>query len=196
MIAVPGLALYKDFFSTTLLDALLHQVDREQWSYDLKRRVQHYGFKYDYRKHACDPAAAVAGLPEWAQCLSAQMRQAGVVAGRFNQLIVNEYLSGQGIAMHRDSTLFGNEIASLSVGSSCVMTFAPMRGPGVTHVELDPGDLLVIRGDARYCWKHGIAARKKDIFEGRTIIRQRRISLTFRQLDSFSKYYSKTSASS
>jgi hypothetical protein len=41
---------------------------------------------------------------------------------------------------------------------------------------------LVLAGDARYRWKHGIAAQTTDEWNGTTIPRGRRISLTFRNV--------------
>jgi alkylated DNA repair dioxygenase AlkB len=46
-------------------------------------------------------------------------------APRFDQLIINEYMPGQGINKHVDRIdIFENYICSLSLGSDCVMTFA------------------------------------------------------------------------
>lgn len=54
-----------------------------------------------------------------------------------------------------------------------------------THTEkekvsimLEPRSLLMMFGEARYDWKHGIPARKKD--DGR--LRGRRMSVTFRKV--------------
>lgn len=46
------------------------------------------------------------------------------------------------------------------------------------NIYLESRSLLVLKGDARYKWKHGIAARKSD----NGVKRQRRISLTFRKV--------------
>jgi alkylated DNA repair dioxygenase AlkB len=47
-------------------------------------------------------------------------------------------------------------------------------------ILIEPGSLYVMQGEARYQWKHGIMARKSDVYSGRRIQRGRRISLTFR----------------
>jgi alkylated DNA repair dioxygenase AlkB len=47
---------------------------------------------------------------------------------------------------------------------------------------LEPGSLLVMKDEARYQWTHGIAKRKSDQYEGRTVPRGRRVSLTFRKV--------------
>jgi alkylated DNA repair dioxygenase AlkB len=58
------------------------------------------------------------------------------------------------------------------------MSLAP--GGDRVDVLLEPGSLLVISGPARYAWRHGIAARKTDRWGDRTLVRGRRVSLTFR----------------
>lgn len=49
-------------------------------------------------------------------------------------------------------------------------------------VLLKPGDLYVLYGRARYQWTHGIPFRSNDIWEGKTIPRSKRISITLRYL--------------
>jgi alkylated DNA repair dioxygenase AlkB len=45
---------------------------------------------------------------------------------------------------------------------------------------LEPGSLLVLSGEARFAWTHGIAARRFDVIDGVRTARARRVSLTFR----------------
>merc|ERR1712176_51331 len=50
------------------------------------------------------------------------------------------------------------------------------------NVWLPTNSMLVIRGEARYAWTHGIAWRKTDcLAAGEIISRGRRVSMTFRQ---------------
>lgn len=51
-----------------------------------------------------------------------------------------------------------------------------------THIPvwLEVGSLVTMQGEARYEWKHGIAARKTDVVEDQKVPRGRRVSLTFR----------------
>jgi alkylated DNA repair dioxygenase AlkB len=51
-----------------------------------------------------------------------------------------------------------------------------------TSKLLEPQSLLVMKNDARYKWQHGIAARKTDKIDGQFFTRQRRVSLTFRNV--------------
>jgi alkylated DNA repair dioxygenase AlkB len=180
---IPGLILTKKFIGPEDAARLVEHVDAGQWSSELRRRVQHFGYRYDYRTHHCDGLASAPALPVWALELIGRMRCTGAVAQACDQLIINEYLPGQGIAPHVDSlAVFGEEIASLSLLSPCVLLLRSVDSDEVIPLLLEPGDLLVLRGEARSKWKHGITARKKDRIYGRDIVRQRRLSLTFRTL--------------
>ena len=98
-----------------------------------------------------------------------------------DQVIVNEYLPGQGIAAHIDREhCFGEQIATVSLGSHCVMRFENKRLDQKIDVELQPRSLTMITGDARYKWTHSIPARKSDSLRGERVLRGRRLSLTFR----------------
>ena len=86
-------------------------------------------------------------------------------------------MPGQGIAPHIDCIpCFSDTICSLSLGSSCVMELT--NNEVKRSIMLKPRSLLILKNDARYKWKHGIAPRKSD----NKIARNRRISLTFRKV--------------
>jgi len=115
-------------------------------------------------------------LPKWLDALGRQMYFDGYFENIPSQVIVNEYLPGQGIAPHIDCMpCFGAEIASLSLGGDSTMTFTQTLQEPVS-LRLESKSLLILEGEARYRWKHGIPARK---FDG-DIRRSRRVSLTFR----------------
>ena len=48
---------------------------------------------------------------------------------------------------------------------------------------LEPRSLLVLNDEARYDWEHGIAPRKRDVWQGLRVERRRRLSVTFRFRD-------------
>jgi len=52
----------------------------------------------------------------------------------------------------------------------------------VAKIPLARRCLLVLTGEARYLWSHGINARKTDELDNKIIERQRRISITFRKV--------------
>jgi len=78
------------------------------------------------------------------------MQQADLFGEIPNQTIINEYLSGQGISAHIDCVpCFGNEIASLSLGSVFIIEFTHPHHTKQTNV-LEPCSLFVLSGPARY----------------------------------------------
>jgi alkylated DNA repair dioxygenase AlkB len=178
---VTGLTVVSSFVTAKEENVLLAQIDAQLWLTDLSRRVQHYGYRYDYRRHQVDLGDFIGGLPTWTHFLIDRLCTTGLASDAFDQLIINEYLPGQGISPHVDCMpCFGPTILSLSLGSACVMTFDPVSGGETIAVPLYPRDLLVMTGPARTAWRHGIPARKSDVIDGVRHERSRRVSLTLR----------------
>lgn len=182
-IAIDGvndLTYVRNFISKAEHDFLLEKIDSEPWLNELKRRVQHYGYKYDYAKHQINRAMYIAPLPDWSLAIAEKLQQS-YSPTLPDQIIVNEYEPGQGIANHTDCrTCFRDTIISLSLGSPCVMDFTNLGKELKKSLLLEPRSLIVMKGEARYEWMHGIAKRKSDNIQGQIFKRSRRVSLTFR----------------
>lgn len=177
---VNGLTYVRNFISQDEHDFLLQKIDREPWLTDLKRRVQHYGYKYDYAKHEINGSMYISPLPEWSLGMAQRLHES-YSETLPDQVIVNEYEPGQGIANHTDcKTCFTDTIISLSLGSLCVMDFINNNRGLKKSILLEPRSLIILTGEARYEWTHGIAKRKSDKLQGQVFKRMRRISLTFR----------------
>lgn len=180
---IPGLRYIENYITTERHDLLLTEVDTHPWLDDLKRRVQHYGFKYDYRARKVNHDMRIGELPEWLKELSKKLRKDEYMPEVADQVIINEYLPGQGIASHIDcEPCFKGTISSLSLGAGCVMNFTHRYDRRKEQVWLEPRSLLVMSGEAREKWMHGITARRSDVREGQTHPRGRRVSLTFRNV--------------
>jgi alkylated DNA repair dioxygenase AlkB len=178
---IPGLLYLPDFITADEVATLFSFIDQQPWLTDLKRRVQHYGYRYDYTARRVDASMRIGEMPECLLRYAKRLCAAGYFLNLPDQVIVNEYLPGQGIAPHIDCIpCFGERIASVSLGSACVMEFS--RGNQKISHLLEPRSLLLLAGDARYHWKHGIPSRKKDIWGGTVLLRERRVSLTFRNV--------------
>ena len=104
----------------------------------------------------------------------------------FDQYVVNAYLPGEGLKPHVDLAAFDDGVCVVSLLSSTVMDLSPApeardAPPGrranasaaainqanqpsdvSIGIRLDPGDALFLSGDARWRWRHGIAARAAD----------------------------------
>lgn len=102
----------------------------------------------------------------------------------FDQVIVNRYLVGQGIKAHIDLPKFDDGIVGLSFHSSCVMEFRPVaiNDDRVYQVLLNPGDMYVMSGAARYEWTHCISDSPTEKFGERIIERGMRVSVTLRKV--------------
>ncbi len=162
---------------------MLSVIDQHPWLADLQRRVQHYGYRYDYTARQVTADLYLGALPEWLQSLAMRLHHEGRFATLPDQVIVNEYQPGQGIAPHVDCIpCFGDTIASLSLVSSCLMDFTHSNTVQKTSLFLSPRSLLLLQGDVRYHWQHGITKRKSDVVDGIKIHRGRRVSLTFRSV--------------
>ena len=178
-----GLTYLENYVPEDEADRLVQEIDASPWRTDLKRRVQHYGYRYDYKARQARREDYLGPLPELFQQLAERLTAEGHFRTVPDQVIVNEYQPGQGISAHIDcQPCFGDTIASLSLLSACVMRLASQCSSQQTELHLQPASLLVLKGDARHLWTHSIPSRKTDVFEGQKHTRSRRISLTFRTM--------------
>ncbi|MDE0089382.1 MAG: alpha-ketoglutarate-dependent dioxygenase AlkB [Candidatus Poribacteria bacterium] len=181
---ISGLKYIPDYITEFQHNWLLTEIDKHEWLDDLKRRVQHYGFKYDYKARKVNRDMRIGELPEWLKRLSNKLHKDGHMPVIADQVIINEYEPGQGIAGHIDcEPCFRDTIASLSLGSGCIMDFTNKDDKTQKiPVWLAPRSLVVLSDEARYEWLHGIAARISDPWEGGKRKRETRVSLTFRKV--------------
>ena len=179
----PGLSYLPDFISPSVEAHLIAQIDQGTWNFDLKRRTQHYGYRYYYQAKMVLAKDRLGALADWLADVAMRLVQTGIFDNTPDQGIINEYLPGQGITPHIDCLpCFGEIIASVSLLAPVVMDFdEPATGEKIS-LSLTPCSMLVLQGAARRTWRHGIAARKSDKIDGAQSPRKRRLSLTFREV--------------
>lgn len=182
-----GLKYIPDFISNEEEAKLIGAIDNAAWQTDLKRRVQHHGWRYDYRTRNVKPSDYLGPLPAWLDQVVARLAQCERYMPQPEQAIVNEYVPGQGISAHIDCVqCFGPVVASLSLGSDCEMQFENRQAHMRIRMLIRRKSLLILTDQARYEWHHGIAARKSDPAPGpeprKRSKRYRRISVTFRTI--------------
>ncbi len=176
-----GAVIVPDFVTPAEEARILLRISQAPWLTELRRRVQHYGFRYDYR--GSQRPAPAAPFPLWATAMGERLRPhfGGVLPV---QCIVNEYRPGQGIGMHADHRDFCGVVASLSLGADWPMRFRPRATrpyaagalPGDEVAVLPRRSVLVLAGAARWTFMHGID-RVMSARESAT-----RVSATFRTL--------------
>ncbi|XP_070605830.1 tRNA (carboxymethyluridine(34)-5-O)-methyltransferase ALKBH8 isoform X2 [Erythrolamprus reginae] len=202
----PGLRIIEELVSPEEEKMLLENIN---WTEDevipqaqkcLKhRRVKHFGYEFRYDNNNVDPDRPLpGGLPDFCTTILAKCLKMGYINQKPDQLTVNQYEPGQGIPPHIDThSAFEDEIVSLSLGAEIVMDFKHPDGRTVA-VLLPQRSLLVMSGESRYLWTHGITPRKFDLVqasEGENVgsisadirkltlsKRGKRISFTFRKI--------------
>jgi alkylated DNA repair dioxygenase AlkB len=181
---IQGLNLYFDFINKQEELELLKKIDNSTWLNDLSRRVQHYGYKYDYRARKIDNSFYLGEMPSWLKDLALKAYNEKLIDFIPDQAIINEYEPGQGIASHIDcQPCFGDTIISISLGSQCVMNYSrEVNSIEKVGLLIEPQSLIVMKKESRYNWYHGIPARKSDKFNNAVLKRNRRVSITFRKV--------------
>ena len=178
---VPGLFLYPDFIDDVQEQELLTEIDSQIWTIDYARRLQYYG----YRNELEAPYNLVnfpIVIPPKMLRLAEEIKDKAILQQVPDQVIINEYVPGEGIKPHKDRNYFENQICGVNLGSSCVMRFVKGKNLEVLDVEIPRRSLYVMQDDARKKWSHGIPPRKKDNINGDIKHRERRVSITYRKV--------------
>ncbi len=179
---VPGLVFCEGFLTPAEESLCIERIDAAEglWLKDLSRRVQHYGWRYDYKARAITPDMHVDALPDWLDRLAQRLYHETDLFDRVpEQVIVNEYLPGQGIAMHTDHRGFGPTVCTISLGDHWEMDFSEDwndKRPAL----LSRRSCVFLTDESRSIWQHGIAPRKTELSASGRRNRRRRVSLTFR----------------
>ncbi|XP_017078692.1 alkylated DNA repair protein alkB homolog 8 [Drosophila eugracilis] len=189
-----GLLVISDFVSeeeeSTLLKAISDDGRTSEATGTLKhRKVKHFGYEFLYGTNNVDSSKPLEqSIPSACDILWPRLKDSAS-SWDWNtpdQLTVNEYEPGHGIPPHVDThSAFFDPILSLSLQSDVVMDFR--RGDEQVQVRLPRRSLLIMSGEARYDWTHGIRPKHIDVvpsgFGGLTTqTRGKRTSLTFRRL--------------
>ena len=74
---VAGLTYLPNYLDQAAHDRLVEIVDAQPWLTELSRRVQHYGYKYDYKARKVDAGLYLGPLPDWAAELAERLRREG-----------------------------------------------------------------------------------------------------------------------
>ena len=179
---VPGLTLVPRFLGEGEEEEILERIDQSAWSNELSRRVQHYGWRYDYKARQVASSMYLGPLPEWAARVARRLFEKGYIDELPDQLIVNEYERNQGIAAHVDSkSSFADGVAMISLLDTWEMWFRK-RSSDKEVIKLERRGAVILKGEARFAWTHEIPKRKTEPGSAGRVPRRRRISLTFRKV--------------
>src|SRR5687767_5061257 len=113
---IHGLRYIPNYINEDEERALITVINSQSWLSDIKRRVQHYGYKYDYKARSLNYSMFLGPLPHWALSLAKRLYNEEHIIQEPDQLIINEYIPGQGIANHVDcEPCFWQTVISLSL---------------------------------------------------------------------------------
>ncbi len=178
-----GFSLVADFITQDEETGLLESIDQLPWDTSMRRRVQHYGWKYDYKARKVDPAAHIGALPNWAQLLGERLFAGGFLTELPDQVIINEYVGAQGISKHIDCLpCFRGAVVTISLNESWEMVFSRKSGSKTDEkvkVLLPRRSAAILDGEARNIWLHEIPSKLTEA----GVPRGRRVSITFRKVD-------------
>ncbi|KAF5869618.1 putative alkbh6 protein [Botrytis fragariae] len=185
-----GLVLYSNFITAEEESEIIASIQKDdRWCGIGKRQTMHYGAHFDYTTFCASETWT--DVPDWIEQLVGRLpfREEGGV----DQFTVQYYPPGTGIPPHVDThSAFGEYLYSLSLGSAVPIGFKrcgineerkmrrPKRSLGEAiangrrekaeedgeekwEVWLRERSLLVMRGEARYGFAHGIRGRKFDV---------------------------------
>ncbi|KAJ1722307.1 hypothetical protein LPJ53_003257 [Coemansia erecta] len=175
---IPGFHLYRAYLPSALLPAYHAWLTAQYFHAPDANQAMHFGALLDhttplgYLAHVCRP-----------------LRQN---PHAFDQAIMNMYGAGEGIGDHVDLRRFMDGICGVSFGAPAVMRLARVtdgarqeryaeeaEGEDALYVEVRPGDVYVLEGEARWRWTHGFPRQ----IDGRDNVMDRRISITLRTLE-------------
>ncbi len=181
--AIGGLSYREDYITPEEEAVLIAHVDRQPWSSELLRRRQWYGWAYDDTALGRAEDYRPQPLPEWLFPFARRLGEDGYFPSPPERALINEYHPGQGIGAHKDRDADHIRlVAILSLGSPIMMDFTRPGHETRSHY-LRPRSLVLMQGEARDQWLHGITGRKSDRVGGLVLPRTRRISVTFRSKD-------------
>lgn len=177
VLSVPGLEYRRDFLSAVQESQLIRDIEgipETAWERMVmrgrasSRRVCCFGRRYLAQTHAL---ASAPDAPLFLRQLRDQCAEAAAIPGvLLEQMILSHYPPGPGIGAHVDAAVFGEPIIGVSLASGCVMEFEN-DALGRAKLRLEPRSLFVLRGEARWQWRHRI----------RTVLAER-YSVTLRAL--------------
>uniref|UniRef100_A0A182RRT6 Fe2OG dioxygenase domain-containing protein n=1 Tax=Anopheles funestus TaxID=62324 RepID=A0A182RRT6_ANOFN len=187
----------------------IDKTPKPRWTQLSNRRLINYG-------GVPHPKGMIAeDIPAWLNHYVDRINQLNVYEEgiRANHVLINEYLSGQGIMPHLDGPLFYPTITTISCGSHTVLEYYDQIEDNVpdtngtivrqhtASILLEPRSLLVVKDDMYHKYLHSIADREQDVIDdkvinlpmlsnvnvGDVLCRSKRISLTIRHVPKTSK---------
>tara|TARA_B100000925_G_C22007636_1_gene474440 strand:+ start:2110 stop:2673 length:564 start_codon:yes stop_codon:yes gene_type:complete len=178
---IKGLKIIRNFITRNEEIELLNIMKNIEWNGTLLRKSRHFGYNYNYKTKTITKDDYIGNLPEWSEKYISRMLKNDLINKYPNQITVNRYLPGEGIAAHIDvPDIFDNDLYSISLGSGCNIILESEYKKEEYYIE--PRTFMLFRDQARYEYTHCIKRLKYDIIGDREVQRNTRYSVTFRNV--------------
>lgn len=173
---LPNGFLYKPHFLTEaeeeVLCAYIENLPLEHpiynGAYEAKRRIQAFGWTYDFKNRRLIPGPP---LPPFLRGIQQKIAKwLDIPVQRVVHALVTEYMPTTAIGWHVDTEEF-EHVIGISLGSWCTMRLRSLKHKEVMALALEPRSVYVMQGDVRFNWQHSILPTKAL-----------RYSITFRTL--------------
>ena len=176
-VAPEGLVYCPDFLSVTEEREISDWIDAQAWDRAFSRRRQFYGHSYSDK-------AAKTEVPSLLDHYAQRLFELSYTLEVPRQVLINEYLPGQGIAAHIDEMPNRqSQVVTVSLLDSYPMLFAEVDSDRTYEQWLERRSVAVMNGPSRSDWTHEIVKRKADIIQGGgRRMRGRRVSITYRTM--------------
>jgi alkylated DNA repair dioxygenase AlkB len=190
-----GLFYVQNIIEPDFAAEIIEYLNKQEWkgisASTNGRKVQQYGYEYNYTTRQDSNYKKIQDIPEILLILKNiaidtidridQKIFNLETIHKLNQCIINKYEPTQGISAHIDKETFGPVIACFSLGSGTTIKFTrTLNGQKViVNKYVEPNSIYIMTGDSRYEWKHEINPRLADDKVRRTT----RISVTFRSVN-------------
>jgi|SRR5579872_4383500 len=180
--SIPGFSHYQGLLSSEDQLSLLAAIDQHgRWEFDSSRERQCHGYRYLYD----DDMLEMVGdgeLPDWLMNWARYIHERQWMSKIAQQVTIQKYMNNSYLGKHIDSrNCFGPELVTFSLVSACYEKLTNGRIRQQLVRALEPGDAVVLTGDARYIWKHEILKRKRMKRQSEAP-GWRRLSITFRTI--------------
>lgn len=141
----------------------VYSVPKPKWTCLSNRRLQDYG-GVPHEKGMIPEK-----MPSWLQVYVDKIANLNIFDGqRPNQVLVNEYLPGQGIMPHTDGPLFFPIVTTISCGSHTVLEFLENneKRAKICDLLLERCSLVIIKDDMYTKYLHSIREVDEDLVAG------------------------------
>jgi len=185
-----GFFYFPNSVEPDLANEIVDYLNNQEWkgvtASETGRKVQQYGYEYDYASRKDKDYKKAPDIPELLlllQYIGLNTVECLIDPKTFdmcklNQCIVNKYEPKQGISAHIDKRTFGPAIVCFTLGSGTTIIFSRTLDGETKTIEkyVEPNSLYIMSGESRFEWKHEIKPKVTD----KGIRRGTRISVTFR----------------